>query len=180
MGISKHQRQLYELFYSYALSICFRYTRDKENAVEIMNDGFVKVFRGLPDFSYALDLAQVKNSFTCWIKKIMIHTAIDHERANQSPVTYVDMNDPGQHKHYGTTNPVDNLGYKELIEMIQSLSPGYRMVFNLYVIDGFSHDEIASMLNISANTSRSNLSKAKERLREMLKTRYEEIATKYN
>lgn len=153
---------LYELYYSYAMSVCLRYSRSREESREILNDGFMKVFT-------RLGLRDAKSSFKSWLRKIMVNSAIDHYRKNS--------------KHYNAEEPeesiawvpslqgdaIGNLSHIELIGMIQQLPPGYRAVFNLYVIDGYTHEEIASQLDISVGTSKSNLFKAREYLKAVLK-----------
>jgi RNA polymerase sigma factor (sigma-70 family) len=178
----RYQKELYDTFCGYALAICMRYTRDRWEALEIMHDGFVKVFRGLHQFMYPEDPGRLSGSFRNWLKKIMIYTAIDYYRTGNRQVQSLDM--VGEESYLtdlqSMAYPDDQLSYKELILMIQLLSPSYRTVFNLYVIDGFSHEEIAAILGISVSTSRSNLAKAKEHLRNLLKKTYEKVLVKYN
>ena len=112
----------------------------------------------------------------------MIYTAIDYYRTGSKEVQSLDLVDEEKNmgNTHGTAYPEDRLSYKELILMIQMLSPSYRTVFNLYVIDGFSHEEIARILGISVSTSRSNLAKAKEHLRNLLKKTYESSMAKFS
>jgi len=167
----KSQKELYDTFCGYAFAICMRYTRDRGKALEIMNDGFVKVFQGLHQFLYPVEEDRLTGSFRSWLKKIMIYTAIDHYRTRNKQVQHTGLEEEEKSSlsAQNLTWPEDQLSYKELILMIQMLSPSYRTVFNLYVIDGFSHEEIARILDISVSTSRSNLAKAKDHLRNLLK-----------
>ncbi len=159
-GDPKSQELLYKQFYGYAMSVCLRYTRTRDEAIEIVNDGFIKIFNNA-------DKIDLTKSFKNWLRRIMVNTALDYYRQN--------------HKHYDqddiefAVNISDrsddasaNLAYEELLEMIQRLSPTYRTVFNLFVIDGYSHDEIAKMLGVSVSASKSNLARARVNLREML------------
>jgi len=164
-GCKRHdresQRLLYQHLYSYAMSICVRYCRTTEEAKEILNDGFLKVFQRIEQY-------KMTTSFQGWLRKIMINSCIDHYRKEA--------------KHYGArtlekmelandeVSVLDELAHRELIVMVQLLSPAYRAVFNLYVIDGYTHKEIGAMLKITEGTSKSNLAKAREQLRKRIET----------
>jgi len=153
------QRLLYQHYYSYALSICIRYSRNVAEAKEVVNDGFMKVFSKIDQYNS-------DSPFKGWMRKIMINASIDQYRKelkhqHQESLTLVQTADI-------QPQAVSNLSHEELIGLIQKLSPAYRAVFNLYVIDGFTHSEIGKMLKISIGTSKSNLLKARENLRRML------------
>jgi len=154
------QRLLYQHYYGYAMSICVRYCRSMEESKEIVNDGFMKVFQ-------KIDQHATESSFKAWLRKIMINSSIDHYRKEVKHHHHTDID---QMKIQGIANnsALDDLSYAELIGMIQSLSPGYRAVFNLYVIDGFTHQEIGEILSISEGTSKSNLMKARGNLKKMI------------
>lgn len=154
------QKKLYQLFYGYAMSICLRYSRTKEEAVEILNDGFMKVF-------IKIDKYDVNRSFKGWLRRILINTAVDAYRQNYKHYYAEDVSVLAQEVVEGTV--LDQLQYEMLIKLIQDLSPAYRTVFNLYVIDGFSHEEIAEQLHISVGTSKSNLFKARAHLQGRIK-----------
>jgi len=160
------QKMLYSSFYGYAMAICDRYTNKQEDAVEILNDGFLKVFREIHHYQPAY--ADVVSSFKGWLRKIMVYTAIDHFRKYHKHrlVTQLDnvvYQVPAVHE-----DAINKLSYEEIIRAIQELSPGYRTVFNLFVIEGLSHDEIAGQLGISTGTSKSNLFKARRQLQNIL------------
>jgi RNA polymerase sigma-70 factor, ECF subfamily len=176
-GVAECQKGLYELLYGYTLNICLRYASTKEDALEIMQDGFIKIFRKIGGFTYPPAGDELNRSFRSWVKKIMTYTAIDHLRKNGNHFPYA-----GGYQEIEsiTMYYTDNFGYSELIGMVRQLPLSYRWVFNLYVIDGYSHKEIAALLKISESTSRSNLAKAKEHLRQMLKKTNEEVLAKYN
>ncbi len=141
------------------MGICLRYSRTREEAVEIVNDGFVKIFKKLDKYSQGL-------SFKGWLRKVMINSAIDYYRRNERHYHSLDIS----HGKYETTalTVFDNLSEQDIIASIQKLPPSYRMVFNLYVIEGYKHDEIANQLNISVGTSKSNLAIARNKLQKML------------
>lgn len=154
------QRLLYQHYYGYAMSICVRYCRSYEEAREIANDGFMKVYQ-------KIDQHETESSFKGWMRKIMINAAIDHYRKESKHYNHVEASaDKVSEPTVGTV--LDDISYAELIGMIQNLTPAYRAVFNLHVIDGFTHEEISTILNISEGTSKSNLAKARENLKAMI------------
>ncbi len=157
---SNCQKLLYKHFFAYAMKICLRYAPNRDEAVEIVNDGFMKVFTKIGSYNDAY-------AFKTWLGKIMINTAIDFYR---SGLKKMQMEDLDKAKDVGTNDfAFSNLYYEDLIKMVQKLSVAYRTVFNLFVIDGFSHEEIAEKLSITVGTSKSNLFKARLHLKEMLK-----------
>ena len=162
------QRQLYGQFHGFAMGICLRYARDRDQALEAANDGFVKVFRDLHRFDAAHHPADLPGSFRGWLKRIMVHTAIDHYRANERHQHQQEFNDATLNRADGGATPLDALSYDELLALVQRLPPAYRAVFNLAAIDGFGHEEIAEQLGISVGASKSNLFKARAHLRTML------------
>ncbi|RYU84437.1 RNA polymerase sigma factor [Hymenobacter persicinus] len=161
------QRRLYGLYYSFAMSICLRYTRTRDEAMEAANDGFMKVFRDIGRFDPARH--EVSSSFRGWLKRIMIHTAIDQYRSQHKHQYQEELSDAAYAQLDGGSTALDSLAYEELLALIQQLSPAYRTAFNLYVIDGFTHEEISQQLGISVGASKSNLSKARAHLKELLK-----------
>jgi len=161
------QKELYVNYYSYAMSIAMRYSSNYDNAVEMTNDGFLKIYRDLKNFVPRFD--NTIASFTAWLKKIMINTCIDHirkygkkEMTNSIEIEQVSITDQRE-------TAEQMLQHKEIIKCIQQLSPVYKAVFNLYVIEGFSHAEIAEQLDISEGTSKSNLHHARQNLQQLLK-----------
>lgn len=154
------QRLLYQHYYAYAMSICLRYCRSLEEAKEIVNDGFMKVFQ-------KLDQHETELSFKGWLRKIMVNASIDHYRKESKHYNHMEAT---ADRVFETTvgTALDDISYAELIGMIQQLSPAYRAVFNLYVIDGYTHHEISTVLNIAEGTSKSNLMKARENLKAMI------------
>ncbi len=160
------QKKIYCSFYGYAMAVCDRYINNPDDAVEILNDGFLKIFKEIHHFSPAY--SDVVSSFKGWLRKIMIYTAIDHFRKNHKHSLVGDLNENVIELPIGIETPLDKISYDEIIRVVQQLSPAYRTVFNLFVIEGMSHDEIARLLGISTGTSKSNLSKARRHLQRML------------
>ncbi len=159
-GDRKSQERLYKSFFSYAMAICMRYTRNKDEAIEVCNDGFLKVFLKGEQFD-------PKYPFKAWLKRIMVNTSIDFNRKNLKHTNHNDIETAYNiSSNYATAE--DKLGYDQLLILVQKLSPSYREVFNLFAIDGYSHEEISVLLNIPVGTSKSKLSRARESLRQML------------
>jgi RNA polymerase sigma factor (sigma-70 family) len=158
-GDREAQRKLYKLFFGYAMSICLRYSKDAEEAREVLNDGFLKVFT-------KLDHYDPQRSLKGWIRRIMINTALDNYRHNLKHYYLLDIKTAEP-----AAEPFDvlqQINYDYLVRLVQKLSPAYRTVFSLHVIDGHTHEEIAEMLGISIGTSKSNLSKARAHLKEAI------------
>ncbi|WP_439481221.1 RNA polymerase sigma factor [Cyclobacterium plantarum] len=159
-GRAKAQYALFKQTYSYAIGICARFSSGPEEAKEILNDGFLKVFTQIKRYSPDL-------SFAGWVRRIMINTAIDHYRKNkkynESRFDFdqvPDMPDMEQ--------TLAQLHSDDILQLVQDLPPAYRMVFTLHVVEEFSHKEIAEKLGISTGTSKSNLSKARLKLQQVL------------
>lgn len=164
-GERLYQKKLYELHYSKMMAICLRYTNNREEARDILHEGFIKVFLHINTF-------KPHHSLESWIKRIMINTAIDHYRKNKKFQFETDLENAYFKIDNNSTGIVNNLSAEEIMKLVQKLSPAYRTVFNLYVIEGFTHREIAEMLKINEGTSKSNLAKARIKLQEMLKEDY--------
>jgi RNA polymerase sigma factor (sigma-70 family) len=162
----KSQKVIYQSFYEYAMTICQRYTNNYEDAVEILNDGFLKIFKEIQHYKPAY--TDVVGSFVGWLRKIMIYTAIDHYRRNRKHRLVAHLNDIPAYLPSLNEDAVEKLTHKEIIQAVQKLSPAYQTAFNLFVIGGLSHEEIAKKMGISIGTSKSNLSKAKKQLRKIL------------
>ncbi|HMG83836.1 MAG TPA: RNA polymerase sigma factor [Ferruginibacter sp.] len=161
------QKAFYKMFYGFSMAICMRYCNAKDDAMEVVNDGFIKIYRELHNFKPAYD--NYETSLKGWMKSIMVNTAIDHFRKNNKKHFLVEINDDHLETIDIQETSIDKLTFKEIMDIVQRLSPGYRTVFNLYVIDGFKHEEIAQQLNITVGTSKSNLAKAKMNIQKMLK-----------
>jgi len=155
----KSQHQLYKLYYAYGMSVGIRYVKNEDEAIHVLNDSFMKVFSRISKFDSQYD-------FKPWFRKIVVNTAIDYIKKQKKLHMKSHIDDA---VNISTREDIlSRIGYKELIGLVQSLSTAYRTVFNMYVIDGFKHEEIANKLNISVGASKSNLSKARARLRDMV------------
>lgn len=156
------QEILYHRFASKMYAVCLRYCKDAEDAQDLLQDGFVKIFKNLEKF-------RGEGSFEGWIRRIFVNTSIEHFRKTVKTQSVTDsqelvIEDP-------SWNALDNLAEKDIIKMIQELSPGYRQVFNMYVIEGYSHKDIGDILGISEGTSKSQLARAKGILKKMVETK---------
>ena len=160
------QKFIYTSFYSFAMAICERYTNNYEDAVEVLNEGFLKIFKEIHRYKPAY--ADVVSSFKGWLRKIMACTAIDHFRKNRKHQMATDLDRVEYQLASVSEDAIEKLTHKEIIQAIRILSPAYRAVLNLFVICGLSHDEIAEKLDISVGTSKSNLSKARKQLQKIL------------
>jgi RNA polymerase sigma factor (sigma-70 family) len=161
------QKKLYDSFYSYGMSICDRYTRNKEDSIEIFNDGFLKVFKEI--YRYRPAYEDELNSFKGWLRKIMIYTAIDYNRKHHKHSFTMELDAALIFVPADDQSVFDRISCDEIIDAVRELSPAYRTVLNLFIIDGFSHEEIAKQLGIAIGTSKSNLSKARQQLQNILK-----------
>jgi RNA polymerase sigma factor (sigma-70 family) len=158
------QEALYQRFAPKMYGVCLRYAGNAEEAQDIVQEGFIKVFKKLDSF-------RGEGSFEGWVRRIFVNTAIEHFRRKNylQPVTEKEENTiDGKY-----LSILDSLAEKDVIALIQDLSPGYRTVFNMYVIEGYTHREIADALGISEGTSKSQLSRAKSVLQEKIKANLE-------
>jgi len=157
---SRSQKQFYDRYLHFALKTSFRYVHSFENAAHAANDAFVKIFRNIKNFEIR-DPANLEVMLMAWIKRIVINASIDYMSKESLVPQNIELSEAVWKKPADEENGEGKMLYKELIILIRKLSPAYRVVFNLYVIDGYSHPEIAKMLNISIGTSKSNLAKAR-------------------
>lgn len=160
------QKKIYCSFYGYAMAVCNRYTNNQEDAVEILNDGFLKVFRELHNYTPAY--SDVIGSFKGWLRKIMMYTAIDHFRKFHKHQMMTELDTVVFQLPSGGEDALERISYDEIIAAIKELSPGYRTVLNLFIVEGQSHEEISEQLGISIGTSKSNLAKARRQLQKIL------------
>ncbi len=160
------QKKIYSSFYGYAMAVCDRYTNNQDDAVEILKDGFMRIFKEIHRYKPAY--TDVVSSFKGWLRKIMVYTAIDHFRKNHKHQFTTDLNNGIIQVASGGETALDRISYEEIIRSIQDLTPGYRTVFNLFIIEGFTHEEISEQLGISIGTSKSNLAKARRQLQKIL------------
>ena len=164
------QKALYQHFYNYGMTICSRYGADQDEAKELYNDGFLKVFTNLDGY-------KPDRPFRFWLKRILVNTTIDRWRQRKNKPLVVDISQVVEPKVNDLA--IADLGYQELMKIVQKLPPVYRMVFNMHVIEGYKHHEIADKLGIQVGTSKSNLVKARKKLQVLIEKHYGQINSKY-
>jgi len=168
------QQMLYDLYYNKMKSICFSYIKDKHTAEDIVQEGFIKVFSSISSFT-----KDTPGALYSWIRRIIVNGSIDHIRKNKVRKTYLD----DDMERY--TSPINNWEIEELhktnklkaelaLKALSRLSPQYRRVFTMFVLEGKSHKEIADELGININTSKTNYMKAKRNLAKILKLKFKE------
>ena len=167
-GDRRCQQKLYEHFYGKMMVVCMRYATDDDEALDIFQEAFIKVFNNLVKYGN-------KGSFEGWIRRIMVNTAIDHIRKNKKLREMVEINEEitSGEVEEESEDLLDKVSFEDLLGCVQDLSPAYRSVFNMYVVDGFSHKDIAQELGISEGTSKSNLAKAKMNIKKLLVAKIE-------
>jgi len=158
-GDKRSQEILYKRYFSFAMSICIRYTRDENEAMEIVNDSYMKVLEGLSDYDSS-------RPFKPWFGKVLVNTAIDNYRKNLKHNDNLSINAVTE---TGEQEPdiEAELSVNDILELYRHLPENYKLTFNLFEIEGYSHEEIGRMMGVTASTSRSNLARAKKMLREL-------------
>lgn len=151
-GKRQAQQQVYEQYSPKMFAVCLRYVRHQFDAEEVMTNGFLKVFNKIDQF-------KEEGSFEGWIRRIMVNEALNHLRKNKMQQSEVDIENTREIAEYAEAE--SNLNAEDLMKCVNQLPDGYRTVFNLYAIEGYSHKEIAEQLGISVNTSKSQLSRAR-------------------
>lgn len=159
-GNRRMQELLYQTYSAKMYGVCLRYAGNPDDAQDILQDGFVKVFRHLERF-------RAEGSFEGWMRRIFVNTAIEHYRKKVNLQQVTEAHEEQFEDHNWSV--LDDLAVKDILMAVQELSPGYRAVFNLYVIEGYSHKEIAGMMGISEGTSKSQLARSKAILQQLLK-----------
>ena len=164
-GCAKHERKaqqiLYDKYSHFLLGVCMRYATDKSEAEDILQDSFLKIFFNIKDFSGT-------GSFIGWLRKVAVNTAITHYHKNLKYRYAVDIEEYVSIETGTTSFEEDFFTSEELYKVLNELPTGYRMVFNLYAVEGYKHKEIAEMLGVDTNTSKSQYSRAKAVIREKL------------
>lgn len=164
-GDRKCQQAIFERLYSRMLGVCMRYVGDSDQAKDLLQEGFIKVFDNIKMYNH-------KGSFDGWVRRIIVNTTIDSLRKNRQ--SFIRIDDDNYDRLEGDDDSEIAWNHtlegeaQRALEAVSNLSPAYRAVFNLYVMEGYSHKEIAEMLDISEGTSKSNLAKAKMNLRKAL------------
>jgi len=164
-GNLKYQEILYKQFYGFAMGIGLRYSLNRDDALEAVNDAFIKVFKKLSEYN-------PDKPFKAWLSTIIINTAIDRRRKELKYQLNTDLG--SVILMYSPSNTIDDLNAQDILNLLDLLPITQSTIFNLYEIDGYSHDEIAKMLSIPASSSRVYLTRAKEKLRKLL------LITTYN
>ncbi len=163
-GEPRAQELLYRRYFSFAMSVCARYTRDQYEAMEIVNDSYMKVLDNIAEFDSL-------RSFKSWYGRILVNSAIDNYRRNAKFLSHQSIGDLETIQEQEPEISAE-LSANEILSLFNRLPDNYRVTFNLYEIEGYSHEEIGQMLDISTSTSRSNLSRAKKMLRDLYKKNF--------
>lgn len=159
-GERKAQELLYKQFASKMLGVCMRYAADKMEAEDMLQNGFIRVFQKMNDY-------RGEGSFEGWVRRIMVHSSIEYYRKHHKLLQLAENGDLPDEVAV-SPNAVARLDAKDMMALIQRLSPGYRMVFNLYAIEGYSHKEIGEIMGISEGASKSQLSRARSILKGLI------------
>jgi RNA polymerase sigma-70 factor (ECF subfamily) len=163
-GSTRAQHKLFKYFYGSVMSVCMRYAGSTDEAADMLNEGFLKVFSNL-------DKYENSGSFEAWLKRVVCNAALDYRRRYDKNVELVDI-DEIQEVHlsdYNVNDAISKISSNEIVRLIQQLPPITRMVFNMFLFEGFSHREIAQQLNITESTSAWHVNHARNRLKEELK-----------
>jgi RNA polymerase sigma factor (sigma-70 family) len=164
-GNLKYQEMLYTQFYGYAMGFGLRYSLNRDDALEAVNDAFIKIFKNIHDYNPT-------RPFKAWLATVVINTAIDRRRKELKHQLNTGLENAMQVYH--SAGSIENLNAQDILNLIAQLPAIQATIFNLYEIDGYSHDEIAELLNIPASSARVYLARAKEKLRKLLNTSYNE------
>ena len=160
-GSLKHQELLYKRFYGYAMGISARYSLNSDDAVEVVNDAFIKVFNNINTYN-------TDKPFRAWLRTIVVNTAIDRRRKELKFQANIDLDNAVA---VGTNaSAIENLNAQDILKLMKKLPQIQLTIFNMYEIDGYNHDEIGKILNLPASSSRVYLSRAKEKLRQLIAT----------
>ena len=159
-GNIRAQRELFDRYAQKMLGVCMRYTKNTEQAEDILQDGFIKVFNKLKDFKN-------EGSLEGWIRRVMVNTALDQIRKNGKLLGDINIDDVG-YKIENNAFTLEKMMAEDLMKLVRSMPEGYKVVFNMFAIEGYSHGEIAKTLGISENTSKSQYSRARTYLKERL------------
>jgi RNA polymerase sigma factor (sigma-70 family) len=158
----KAQELLYKQFYGPMMALCIRYTRNEEDAIEVLHNGFLKVYKHLGTYDVS------KASLYTWIKKIVVNSAIDFIRSKQKFGTTIELSEV--HEIGIDSEAIQQMSAVELLKLVRQLPNATQTVFNLYVVEGYNHREIGELLGISEGTSKWHLSEARKQMQQLLKT----------
>lgn len=170
-GDRRIQETLYRQFSPKMYAVCLRYSGNADDAQDLLQEGFIKVFNNIHRF-------RSEGSFEGWIRRIFVNTSIEHFRKKTNLYTISEAEENTiENKDLSV---LDNLSEKDIMGLVQELSPGYRTVFNMYVVEGYSHKDIGTLLGISEGTSKSQLARAKGILQKMVETHLSNTASRFN
>ncbi len=164
-GKPKARKELFRRFHKVLLGTCLRYSRDKHEAEDILLEGFIQIYAKIESYSY-------NGSFEGWLKRIMVNTAIDYFRKNKKENLHHNIDDFNDIVS-ADIDVLNQLSAKEILNLIQTLPQGYRITFNLFAIEGYSHKEISKKLHVTESTSKSQVRKARLWLIKKLKENYD-------
>ncbi|MEB0261451.1 MULTISPECIES: RNA polymerase sigma factor [unclassified Mucilaginibacter] len=160
-GSIKHQELLYKQFYGYAMGVSMRYSLNQDDALEVANDAFIKVFNNIGTYN-------ANKPFRAWLRTIVVNTAIDRRRKEIKHQANLDIEDA--YNVGSNATAIDTLNAQDILKLMKQLPQIQLTIFNMYEIDGYNHDEIGKILNLPASSSRVYLSRAKDKLRQLLTT----------
>jgi len=164
-GKEEFQRKLYDEFSDRMYGLCLQYSKNSEEAKDILQEGFIKVYQHIHQFSF-------NGSFAGWVRRVFVNTAIETFRNKKMKFSDIEIHNVAE--PFAFDDIIEELSAQEILKLVQELSPRYRLVFNLYAIEGFTHKEIGKKLNISEGTSKSNLARARMILKQKLSELIEE------
>lgn len=165
LGNARMQRELYDRYRRTMYGVCLRYTDNRDDAMDVLQEGFIRVFRNISSF-------RGEGSLEGWVRRVMISVSLEHYR-RKSRYFFVDIEDAGDMAQ-GDVNAIARMGADELTALIQQLPVGYRTVFNLFAVEGYSHEEIGQMLGISEGTSKSQFARARKVLQDKVRDLHRE------
>lgn len=162
---------IYKLYWGYLMAVSIRYVNDRDAAKEVVNDSFIKAFNNMGNFKFNDDPEIAEKTFRSWLAKITVRTALDRLRSNRSYLSFVEEYEDVRDNNMAEVD--GKLHVDEILNLLNELPVLHKTVFNLYEIEGFTHDEVASMLSIPVSSSRTYLTRAKSKLRELYKLNME-------
>lgn len=172
-GLAAHdvriQERIYMYFWGYLMGIATRYFKDRNAAKEVVNDSFIKAFKTMYAFRHGQETDEFQKTFSAWLAKITVRTCLDRLRAGKTLVDYVEDYDHYEGAHSNYAEVEGRLFAEDILNLLHALPDLHRTVFNLYEIEGYSHEEISGQLQIPVSSSRTYLTRAKHKLRELYK-----------
>lgn len=160
---NKCKEMVYKSFYGYLMGIILRYVNDRNDSEELVNDSFIKIFKGIGQFTYPKNESELQKAFKGWIARISSRTAIDFLRSKRTHLYVDDIEE--QQQPLTDVSAISQLNVQDIMKLLNLLPEIHRLIFNLYEIEGYSHDEISTLLSIPESSSRVYLTRAKSKLR---------------